>query len=318
MIDWLEKSTHFPKFFYKGRDTAHAWAACGAKREYSSIPKRVTSRVFGAQAFLPFPIDDPHWSAFSSCYFFEPKEIRQGPLPSQKAPRSLIPQTKICLPDQPRWEEGVLSTQKCIQEGLLKKAVLARVTTFSFEEVLNPWDILRMLLSSTKNATVFALSMAPGALFLGASPERLYRRSGRTLLTEAIAGTCPLSASDEELLTSHKDLHEFGIVKEGISAVLSPLTTALSWRSEDSLIKTTAVKHLYNAMSARLKDDISDQHLIEALHPTPAMGGAPREAALKWITITEPFNRGLYAAPIGWMDETSAEFAVGIRSALIV
>lgn len=317
MIEWLEKSALYPKFFFKERSSAMAWATCGAKREHFSLPENVKTRVFGAKAFLPFPLDDPLWKPFSPCYFFEPKEIRQGQVPSQKIPLSLFPQTRTYLPNKSGWIERVIATQELIQRDLLKKAVLARVTTFSFEDALNPWDILRALLFTAKNATLFAFQPSPGALFLGASPEKLFRRSGRTLFTESIAGTRPLSAPDEELLTSSKDLHEFGIVKEAISEALSPLSTTMQWLPEDTLVKTTAVKHLYNELRATLKEDVSDQQLIEALHPTPAMGGSPTEAALKWISKIEPFYRGLYAAPIGWIDERGAEFAVGIRSALI-
>ena len=313
MITWLEKRSLFPKFFWKERSSAMAWAACGKKQEHFSLPENVKNRVFGAKAFLPFPTDDPLWNAFPPCYFFEPQEIKQGPLPLSETPLSLSPKTQIYMPNQARWEENVRLTQENI-----KKAVLARVTTFFFEEALNPWDILRRLLFTTTHATVFAFQPSPSALFLGASPEKLYSRSSRTLLTESIAGTRPLSAPDEELLTSSKDRLEFDIVKESISSTLSPLSTAMHWRAEDTLIKTTAVKHLYNQLRVTLKERVSDTQLIAALHPSPATGGEPKEAALKWISEIESFQRGLYAAPIGWMDADGTEFAVGIRSALIV
>ena len=316
MIEWLEKSSLYPKFFWKARSSPIAWAARGKKREHFSIPESVKTRVLGAKAFLPFPADDPLWGAFPPCYFFEPLECRQGPFP--KTPLSLSPQAKTYLPDQSRWEENIHHTQALIAHAILKKAVLARVTTFSFETPLKPWAILKARLHSATHATVFAFQPSPSSFFLGASPEKLYRRSGSTLVTESIAGTRPLSTPDEELLSSSKDRLEFNIVKEAISSTLSPLSTAMRWHEEDTLIKTTAVKHLYNELRATLKEGVSDQELIDALHPTPAMGGAPKEAALKWISKIEPFHRGLYAAPIGWMDAKGAEFAVGIRSALIV
>lgn len=317
MIDWLERSALFPKFFYKGRDRSYAWGACGAKREYAALPDHTEGRLFGAHAFLPFPSDDPLWKGFSSCYFFLPQEMRQGVVFREKGAPLPSPLSKTYVPSKAQWEEGVVATQACIREGVLEKAVLARVTTFTFDEELNPWDILRMLLASAHNATFFAFQQAPGTLFLGASPERLYQRAGRTLITEAVAGTRPLWTPDEELLTSVKDLHEFGIVKEALTKALIPLSETLQWDAEESLMKTTAVKHLYNALTVTLKGGVSDAQLIASLHPTPAMGGAPTQAAVEWIAEREPFHRGLYAGPIGWLDPLGAEFAVGIRSALV-
>ena len=54
------------------------------------------------------------------------------------------------------------------------------------------------------------------------------------------------------------------------------------------------------------------------LHPTPAMAGVSPEVACKEIRRYESFERGLYAAPLGWIDsQGNCEFVVGIRSALI-
>jgi menaquinone-specific isochorismate synthase len=58
--------------------------------------------------------------------------------------------------------------------------------------------------------------------------------------------------------------------------------------------------------------------LVAALHPTPAVAGLPRDEAWRQIRRCEPFERSLYAAPLGWIDEQgNCEFVVGIRSALI-
>jgi menaquinone-specific isochorismate synthase len=57
--------------------------------------------------------------------------------------------------------------------------------------------------------------------------------------------------------------------------------------------------------------------LLAALHPTPAVGGVPRDAALGAIRAQEPFDRGWYAGPVGWIGADAAEFAVGIRSGLV-
>lgn len=325
MIEWLENCDLYPKFFWKGRSDRTAWAACGKKREYFTLPAQIHERVFGALSFTPFQSGDRLsaapadrlWSGFPSCYFFEPRYLKQGEVEYPSPPLSLSLQNRSDLPDRAVWGKNVEATRDLIQKGELKKAVLARITTFSFEAPLSPWNVVRHLLETARRATVFAFQPSPSVLFLGASPEHLYTRSGRSLFTEAVAGTCSLGVPDEELLHSAKDRLEFTVVKEAIFEALHPLTTEMHWLGEDTLVKTTAVKHIYNRLHATLKEGVFDRQLIEILHPTPAMGGSPKGAALQWISTIEPFERGLYASPIGWIDPEGAEFAVGIRSALI-
>lgn len=67
----------------------------------------------------------------------------------------------------------------------------------------------------------------------------------------------------------------------------------------------------------QLKPGASDVHLLAALHPTPAVCGRPREDALGFLAASEPFDRGYYAGPFGWVSQGAAEFVVAIRSALV-
>lgn len=69
--------------------------------------------------------------------------------------------------------------------------------------------------------------------------------------------------------------------------------------------------------SLQLKAESSDAHLLAALHPTPAVCGRPREDALGFLAASEPFDRGYYAGPFGWVSQGAAEFVVAIRSALV-
>ena len=47
------------------------------------------------------------------------------------------------------------------------------------------------------------------------------------------------------------------------------------------------------------------------------MCGRPREDALGFLAAAEPFDRGFYAGPFGWLSQGAAEFVVAIRSALV-
>ena len=84
-----------------------------------------------------------------------------------------------------------------------------------------------------------------------------------------------------------------------------------------SLLKLARKQHLYSAVNVLLKEDVTDGSLLDRLHPTPAVGGYPTENALSEISRLEPFDRGWYAAPVGWISADEAEFAVAIRSGLI-
>lgn len=77
------------------------------------------------------------------------------------------------------------------------------------------------------------------------------------------------------------------------------------------------MQHLYARLGCELRDGTTEADLLSALHPTPAVCGHPRKLALSAIRQNEPFDRGLYAGPLGWIGADSAEFCVAIRSALV-
>ena len=162
--------------------------------------------------------------------------------------------------------------------------------------------------------------------FIGASPERLFRREDRELITEAVAGTRPRSKSHdedsklaEELMTSQKDQLEHQIVRKSIRQQLHRCLEAesLSVSAQPKLLPLARTQHLFSEIRGQLCSDVSDAQLIDTLHPTPAVGGYPTENALAEISRLEPFDRGWYSAPVGWISRDAAEFAVAIRSGLL-
>ena len=106
------------------------------------------------------------------------------------------------------------------------------------------------------------------------------------------------------------------MVKEFLLSTLSPLCKELHM-GEDEVIASDILSHRYCKFKGELNSDFSDADLLKKLHPTPALGGTPRMQALDFIRRHEPFERGWYGAPIGWLSKEEADFAVGIRSALI-
>jgi len=234
------------------------------------------------------------------------------------------PYRRTDRPDLPGWTKNIESTLKMLKKDKAEKIVLARETTLEFEHDLNPWQILERLRSDASSCYLFGFQPIEGTAFIGASPERLYRRRQSTIETEAVAGTRPRGANNkedlrfvEELLHSDKDRREHDLVAKSILDDLGELSLEINSDSSPSILKLSQVQHLYKKIKGVLKARIKDDDLLSRLHPTPAVGGLPRRAALEAIRTLEAFDRGWYAGPIGWLSLEAAEFAVGIRSGLV-
>jgi menaquinone-specific isochorismate synthase len=161
--------------------------------------------------------------------------------------------------------------------------------------------------------------------YLGATPERLLKRRGRFILSEALAGTRPRGrtiAEDaqfaRELLQNEKENREHRIVVNDICSTFNRYCDRVSSGDAPGIRKLAHCQHLHTPISGWLQGDGNDAHLMQSLHPTSAVGGLPKEAAVQWILKNEPFERGIYAAPVGWVGAHASEFCVGIRSGLIL
>ncbi|UWG47927.1 Menaquinone-specific isochorismate synthase [Halanaeroarchaeum sp. HSR-CO] len=163
---------------------------------------------------------------------------------------------------------------------------------------------------------------AAAPTFFGASPERLVTKQGESLLTGALASTVgrgETPAEDDRLTATlesdEKFEREHEVVVQSIHDQLAPVARNVR-PGERSVRKLDSVQHLYTPVEATpIAEHVLD--LVEALHPTPAVGGLPPSVALETIRRTEAFDRGWYAAPVGWFDESGdGTFAVGIRSAV--
>ncbi len=222
------------------------------------------------------------------------------------------------------WREGVSAAVDRIRRGHLQKVVLAQALEATLERPLSVPDVLERLGERYPDCYRFLVEpTATGAGFFGATPERLVGLRGRTVETGALAGTTgrgETPAEDEwlaaELADSEKNVHEHELVAQAIRDQLEPLATAVS-AGERSVRRLATVQHLWTPITAELATDEHVLSLVEALHPTPAVGGLPPGDALETIRETEPFDRGWYAAPVGWFDASGAgTFAVALRSAV--
>ncbi len=234
------------------------------------------------------------------------------------------PRARTDAPDRAGWLRNVTAALDDFESGALEKIVLARKAVFDFDGRLDPITLMHRLKSSTPECFHFCYMPTSDLAFVGASPERLYRREGRGVETEAIAGTRmrgPDPVEDDrlglELLESEKDQREHAFVTEGIQRALEPLCDNITWEHTPALLKLARGQHLYTPVTGALREGRDDADILAALHPTPAVGGSPTATALARISELEPFDRGWYAGPVGWVSRDAAEFAVAIRSGLV-
>jgi menaquinone-specific isochorismate synthase len=222
------------------------------------------------------------------------------------------------------WRENVERALAHLREERLGKVVLARRAALRFAGEVDAFGVMAELEEATPGCFHFLFEPEEGVVFLGASPERLFRRAGRAVASEAVAGTRPRSESAvddeelrEELLSSEKDLAEQAYVRISIRESMERLCEELEIEDHAGEMKLARGRHLVSRVRGTLRPGVGDAEVLEALHPTPAVGGYPRAEAFDEIRELEAFDRGWYAGPLGWIGSEGAEFAVGIRSGLV-
>jgi menaquinone-specific isochorismate synthase len=216
-------------------------------------------------------------------------------------------------PDQKLWDKDV---EHILADKSVEKVVLARKTALHFKQAPDPWVMLRQLKAVTPNSYHFAFQFKK-TVFLGASPERLYRRNQRLVESEALAGTMPKSTDPKLLQDSDKNNHEHMFVVDAINASFKELCVNFTQDKAPSVLTLPNGHHLITKFQGQLKNSVNDEDILQFLHPTPALGGTPRKEAVVIIRKLEGFSRGWYGAPIGYVGLDWAEFVVGIRSGLV-
>lgn len=224
-----------------------------------------------------------------------------------------LPRARVEAGDPAKWTAMVEAALGRISSGALSKVVLARRLRVQAEGRFEERRVLKALEARFPSCRNFLLRTEEGAAFVGASPELLCRVRGRVLETEALAGT----GVGEDLLSSQKDRREHAWVVEAIVESLRPLATSVEIEPGPAVRRLANVSHLWTPIRAELREGVEPIAAARALHPTPAVGGTPRAAALAFQRAQEGFERGWYAGAIGARGPDGLELCVGIRSALI-
>ena len=223
------------------------------------------------------------------------------------------------------WAQMIEKARQTFADTPLQKVVLSRIAQLRARRPIDILHVLTHLSARYPDCYNFLFEPQPGHAFLGATPELLVRVRGTALETMALAGSIQRGANATEdaelaaaLLASAKDRHEHCLVVSALRQCLQPLADQLTIADEPTVLTLSNIQHLYTPVKARLKGLDGVLPLVNVLHPTPALGGTPREQALEFIQVHEPTLRGWYAAPVGWIDcNMEGAFAVAIRSAVV-
>lgn len=287
--------------------------------------------VFYGDTFFD-TVKDPKWSnmghemiAFTHYYIVENGEsfyLHAGesvPIENYEVPR-VRHNYKETSDDKADWNRLMNAIADGISRGEMTKVVSSREVEFTSETPYNVASILANLVDNNPNCFIFGYEK-DGRTFVGASPEILVRHRGSEILSYALAGTAPKDGpnawTEEQLLTNTKNIIEHNIVRDRIVNTMKQITPDVTV-GETGIMELSHLYHLRTIITA--KD--STKSLVEwakLLHPTPALGGEPREKALALLQEYESHERGMYAAPFGFMkDMGDGIVVVAIRSALIM
>jgi isochorismate synthase len=336
---------------WRDRDSSDLYLAEGIAREFLTATEArnglaefsarnlpFAPRCFGYIMFDPLRHSAAEWNGFAVRRFVLPAKLTRidssGYSETVEFAESSLPTVKFATEYPPlrdpmssfgpaRWREAVQAILRRIDHGELAKCVLSERVSLPLSAPLDFSAVCQALAQANPRCSIFAWAGGQGSVFFGASPERLFQVSENILYVESLAGTRARgnhAADDEslscELQASDKERREQEIVTEFLANRLQQLCSSVAPSSAPSVLRLSNVQHLQTSLAGTLRSDMTLDKILDLLHPTPAVCGAPAIPAAQAIRELEPHARGLYAGAIGWLETERAEFAVAIRSAL--
>ena len=207
-----------------------------------------------------------------------------------------------------------------ISAGQVSKVVLARELIGRLTEPSDTASTIDSLAASYPDCWTFAVDN-----FIGSSPETLVAVTNNTVTARVLAGSAARgsdSASDQQaaldLATSAKDQDEHQYAVHSVLSALRPHSPGVTASEMPFTLRLPNLWHLASDVEGSLSDGSTSLDLVEALHPTAAVAGTPTTTAVALIDEWEPFDRGRYAGPVGWIGaDGDGEWAIALRCAQI-
>lgn len=234
--------------------------------------------------------------------------LGRAPVPTSTGPIERL----SSQPDDAAWLEQAAHALADIRTGLLDKVVLARSVKIRSIQPLVPAALMAALAARYSGCIHFAHTFPQGGVLLGATPESLVSLADGKVASDALAGT----DWREGLLEDDKNLHEHRLVVNAIVRALEPACGFLEIPSRPNIFRLQELRHLRSVIRGTVHPGITLFDLVERLHPTPAVGGAPTRRALEWLARHGEARRGWYSGATGWIGfNGDGEFAVALRCA---
>lgn len=227
----------------------------------------------------------------------------------------------VPVDDPDEWCAAVARATAHIRAGHADKIVLAREVRAEAERPLSAVRLAMRLRERFPSCYLFSVDG-----LVGASPELLVRRRGEVVSALPMAGTARRSDDPEvdarrhaELFASATYRHEHQVTIDMVHDTLLAFASYIDFEPEPTIVDLPNVAHLATYVEGRLSHPpASVLELQDALHPTPAVSGRPRDAAIRLIGELEANDRGRYAGTVGWTDAAGdGDWAVTLRCAQI-
>lgn len=348
---WCGHQPQWPQFYWQQRSGDEELAALGAAKRFSSLAEaqrflqhqqHQDLRICGLNAFSPqagaLVLPRLEWrrvggAASLRLVLCSDASLREDAhaareflhsLTAEQSRPAAIPEllSERHVPEYPRWRELILQATRAIAAAEMEKVVLARATDLRFAAPLDAWSIMAASRRSNFNCFHFLMAFNPQQAFFGSTPERLWRRRGTLLRTEALAGTVAGHADDRQaqaladwLMHDDKNQRENMLVVEDICQRMRDEVQMLEVLPPQ-VVRLRNVQHLRRCIWTALNAP-DDTRCLHQLQPTAAVAGLPRRAALDFITQNEPFIREWYAGSAGYLSLAQSEFCVALRSAKV-
>lgn len=285
------------------RDAAAWWRASSARLDPATV-------AFGAFAF------DPAASSVGGVLLVPAiaERVTGGLAPVATAGYAHPVHPRILPGEMPpaAYEAAVAAAIELIGQGRLQKVVLARDVVVRADEPISPTRLLAALVAANPSAASFCVDG-----MIGASPETLVAVHGGRFSARVLAGTAGAGAG-ASLLHSEKDLAEHRFAVASVLEALAGLVEHVESDAEPTVLELPRLAHLATDIAGDVVDGASVLDLVAALHPTAAVAGTPTSTALEVIRELEPFDRGRYSGPVGWVDgRGDGEWAIALRCARI-
>lgn len=354
LASWFVVQSYFPKMYFQNCSTGEVRVALGSLCSMCELPEIVVCdnpydldpKFYGAVGYSETSSQSSVWQNFPKTLFVLPQvEVERvaGALwihlwfvaSSQvNSPREILshlrdmtctslgmcPDTWIPrvihrrdLPDESLWNLNMQHSLQHIATGKIDKVVLGRQCSFALSDPISVRSILSHL-QKARCGLLFSIELGASENFIGVTPEVLYRKNDSDIEIMALAGTASIDRSAH--LYRSKEQSEFVIVKEFIYSKMQRLCKTISW-TPDTVRQVSCLLHLCRTYRGTLQSAIRNIDIVTALHPTPAISGFPEAASQDLITELEPFHRGWYASPIGYVSHQKTELYIAIRSALV-